>query len=214
MDEGSGNIGKRLVDHRLGRFHGSGYACHQKRRSGKASDELEIDSIFHFLPLRVQKYGPKKYEDIEFLEKCQWTMYEKGGRKTGLEIITVFILERGGDQRSLKLRPAAPRSRLVTTAFKMVCRRIVTLCAFPPSSSSPHPPTLPSHSPTFPVTILLLPVLSFHYIVGFLLKSLRSFVYFISDLSVHRYTDLCDSFAVFFPQCPSHTNPLRLIKAL
>ncbi|KAH9003139.1 hypothetical protein EDB86DRAFT_2826916 [Lactarius hatsudake] len=48
--EGSGNIGKRLVDHRLGRFHGSGYACHQKRRSGKASDEPEIDTIIHFLP--------------------------------------------------------------------------------------------------------------------------------------------------------------------
>jgi hypothetical protein len=41
-DERSGKIGERLVDHRLGRFHGSGYACHQKRRSGKASDEARI----------------------------------------------------------------------------------------------------------------------------------------------------------------------------
>ena len=48
--ERSGNIGKRLVDHRLDRFHGSGYVCHQKRRSGKASDEPEIDTIPYFLP--------------------------------------------------------------------------------------------------------------------------------------------------------------------
>jgi hypothetical protein len=81
-------------------------------------------------PIACPKRRAKTLGGHRIARKTKKGECEKGG---GREIYTVFILERGGDQRSFKLRPAAPRSRLVTTAFKMGCRRIVTLCAFPPS---------------------------------------------------------------------------------
>jgi hypothetical protein len=90
----------------------------------------------------------------------------KEERRRGREIYTVFILEKEAIRDLSNSVPAAPRSRLVTTAFKMGCRRIVTLCAFPPSLPLHLTHLRCPHSPTFPVTILLLPLLSFHYIVG------------------------------------------------
>lgn len=106
----------------------------------------------------------------------------------------VFILERGGDQRSFKLRPCGAKIATSDNRFQNGLpsyRHAVCLSSF--SSSSPHPPTLPPTRRRFPS-------LSYFYlyfrfiIVGFHVIYLRSFVYFISD-SAHRYTDLCDSYA-------------------
>ena len=55
--KGSGNIGERLVDHRLGRFHGSGYACHQKtpiwKSIGRSTNRTKL------LPRRRKKEEKK-----------------------------------------------------------------------------------------------------------------------------------------------------------
>jgi hypothetical protein len=104
--ERSGNIGKRLVDHRLGRFHGSGYVCHQKRRSGKASDEPEIATIFYFLPSSIQKKDMKLLKNVKGpVDHVRERRKGDGGKNK----YTEFILERGGDQRSLKLRPCGAK---------------------------------------------------------------------------------------------------------
>ena len=170
--ERSGNIGKRLVDHRLGRFHGSGYACHQKRRSGKASDEPEIDSICPFLPWDHQK---KRYEDIKLLENGKGPVDRVRERRKGdggRNINTEFILERGGDQRSFKLRPCGAKIATGDNRFQNGLRRIVTLCAFPPSLPL-HRTHLPSLSLTFPATVARF---FLHYIVRFpFISSLRWF---------------------------------------
>ena len=116
----------------------------------------------------------------------------KEERRRGREIYAVFILERGGDQRSFKLRPCGAKIATGDNRFQNGLPSYRHPCV--PFLLLPlhltHPLCPPTHRRS-PFAILLLPVLSFHYIVSF--PFFRYFLLFISDLSVHRYTDLCDS---------------------
>ena len=105
-------------------------------------------------------------------------MYEKEGRETGARNKYSIYFRKRRRSRSLKLRPAAPRSRLVTTAFKMDCRRIVTLVCL--SSfflfTSPTNSTLPTH-PHFPP--LSYYSLYFHFIISWVFLLNLSALFFI-----------------------------------
>jgi hypothetical protein len=99
----SGNIGERLVDHRLGRFHGSGYACHQKRRSGKASDVTQIGPTCFLGWKTSQKKGKNRGKRES--ERVKRIGHEREENGMG------YLLSKGETIRDLSNSvPAAPRS--------------------------------------------------------------------------------------------------------
>ena len=87
-------------------FIGSGYACHQKRRSGKASDEADIGpGGFPGIRKKRKKRGGREAREAGGL---RWKERREGGRKKAEENNIVMS---GKTIRDLSNSvPAAPRS--------------------------------------------------------------------------------------------------------
>jgi hypothetical protein len=119
---------------------------------------------------------PKKSPKIGGIELKEVDQYEKGGKETGREIYTEFILERGGDQRSFKLRPCGAKIATGDNRFQnglpSYRHPCVPFLLLPLHLTHLPPPTLrrfPSLSYYFSY--------SFHYIVRFFL--FLSFFFFL-----------------------------------
>ena len=142
-------------------FIGSSYACHQKRRSGKASDEAEIGpGCFLGIRKKKDKTGGNKMAR----ESKGLTLKEKREEGRKFEEEMIILIAGQGDQRSFKLSSCGAKILTGDNRFQKWTAhggRIVNplVCLSFPLPYPPHFPPSPRLRPPSPHHLSLISII-------------------------------------------------------